>query len=453
MRLLAVVFSCVLVLAGCQTTGHGERTPLKGKAETAFQNYLTNSDFKDFKAFLYEPSGAWSLSLDALSPEEAIEIAQKRCRKRNNGKDCKVYALGNEVLQNSAIATLAVAKRNYRYQVSSSAFTDFRKGATQLEPSDIRHFLIGKKMKGQTVGGREFKLGVYRSGILEVSLLGMKTVKQRYDLGRWSVEGKQVCFEGGYLWGAKKSCFEVFGKQDQFGFSVGNDGVGFLLKVEADLATTGLIKQQLTTREIEKLVIKQKFAGKSGADQDVVLNYAKNSKGNQLYLQRKDDEGNIYTQSRGSWWVINDRVCQKLRGFNRAGVSCFRVSKNADQIVFIGSEGDLRYALKPDGKVNLASLQKGNKSSLRKNGKLKRDTEKLYYNIGTHVGYNTLCATYVGVFADPEVVRKVHNAYKRHPSYMKGYDRYDRMAGHDRVTGLTQCEMVKTNLINIAKKL
>jgi len=197
MRLLAVVFSCVLVLAGCQTTGHGERTPLKGKAETAFQNYLTNSDFKDFKAFLYEPSGAWSLSLDALSPEEAIEIAQKRCRKRNNGKDCKVYALGNEVLQNSAIATLAVAKRNYRYQVSSSAFTDFRKGATQLEPSDIRHFLIGKKMKGQTVGGREFKLGVYRSGILEVSLLGMKTVKQRYELGRWSVEGKQVCFEGG----------------------------------------------------------------------------------------------------------------------------------------------------------------------------------------------------------------------------------------------------------------
>lgn len=453
MRLLAVVFSCALILAGCQTTGHDGRAPLEGKAETAFQNYLTNADFKDFKAFLYEPSGAWSLSLDALSPEEAIAIAQKRCRKRNNGKDCKVYALGNEVLQNSAVTTLDVAKKNYRNQVSSGAFTDFQKGATQLAPSDIRHFLIGKKMKGQTIGGREFRLSAYRSGILEVSLLGMKTVKQRFDLGRWAIEDKQVCFEGGYLWGAKKSCFEVFGKQDQFGFSVETGVIGFLLEVETDLATVDLAKQQLSTREIEKLISKQRFSGKSGADQHVVLNYAKNSKGNQLFIQRKDDEGEMYTQSWGSWWIINDRVCQKLRRFDKAGVSCFRVSKVADQVTFIGSEGDLRYALKTDGKVNLASLQKAKENNLRSKGKTHMDSEKIYYNIGTYVGYNTLCATYVGVFADPEVAGKVHNAYKKHPSYMKGHDLHDRMTGHDRVTGLTQCEQVKEALGKLAKNL
>ena len=152
MRIFAFLFSCVFLLAGCQTTsdqyGSGPLT-LRASVKSGFQQYLKHlkpahfavSTDGRYYSYFYCETGCAAGSTSAID-------AIKRCENRSNGVPCKLFARQRTIVWQGfdADKDLAMTDYNWKEHVGSGklSFTSSQKeGFAEYLSRESREYPYG----------------------------------------------------------------------------------------------------------------------------------------------------------------------------------------------------------------------------------------------------------------------------------------------------------------------
>ncbi len=178
-----------------------------------FERYQTFSamDFTDFRAFaINSGTGRWGWSGHSNSPKKAIDRAINRCEQ--TGQKCRLYALGDTIVEGMSTELIAKVAQDYYTAISPlMANADFTKLiGKRLSSAEILAHLSDAVVEVVTFNNMKYRGQWQSNGIMSATSTYQKgNENAREDNGTWSVSDDKLCRQWQQWLGGRHECLVV----------------------------------------------------------------------------------------------------------------------------------------------------------------------------------------------------------------------------------------------------
>ncbi len=223
----------------------------------------------------------------------------------------------------------------------------------------------------------------------------------------------------------------------------------------ADSYISLMEKDQARGEAIDRKEIEKYFSGKAvhGVSREkelVEFEYSKWGHKNDLLASYEPIDGSSSKKDRGTWWQAQDLLCQNLQNKVGPNPQCYSVHRSGSDFVLIDKQGLQAFRMQAKLTTQAEARQKSKTINKSSKDSSEDSREKA---IGKIVAYSELCAQYLGSGASNKQILGLKNYYSSNEEFSKGYEEYADNTGWGYVTGLTQCEEVKTAIEKVHKSL